>query len=44
MGGMTLDSASLTGTEGQDIKDIEKIQMSKQKKAEQIRNEAAMNY
>ena len=44
MGGMTLDSASSTGTEEQDTEDgWRKIQMSKQRKVEQIRNEAALN-
>ena len=44
MGGMTLDSASSTETEEQDIEDMRKIQMSKQKKVKQIRNEATVNY
>ena len=43
MGGMTLDSASSTGTE-QDIEDMEKNQMLKQKKSELIRNEVTTNY
>ena len=44
MGGMTLDSASSTGTGEQDIKDMEKNPDVETEEVEPIRNEAEANY
>ena len=44
MGGMTLDSASLTGTEEQDIEDMEKNPNIKAEEGRADKESAAMNY